>query len=101
MKKTTITCPRCGAEYLPQEIYIPNIFFGKASYIEKDDVTHQITQIYGTDLDTEESYVCDFCNTPFSISAKISFTTKEDIKRNFNEDYETRLTKEKIILEED
>ena len=101
MKKTTITCPRCGAEYLPQEIYIPNTFFGKASYIEKDSTSHQITQVYGTDLDLEENYICDVCNTPFNVSAKISFTTKEDTRRNFNEEYETKLTKEKILLEED
>ena len=42
MKRTVITCPRCGAEYLAQEIYLPTAFFGKANYIEKSEDTHKI-----------------------------------------------------------
>lgn len=101
MKRIVITCPRCGAEYLPQEIYIPTVFFGKASYIEKDEKTHQILDLYGSDLDLEENYICDFCNSPFTVTAKISFNTKEDLKRNFDEDYTTRINKERILLPED
>ncbi len=101
MKKTVITCPCCGAEYLAQEIYIPSSFFGKASRIEKDECTHQIIDVYGSDLDLEEKYTCDFCNTPFTITAKISFNTKEDVKRNFQEDYVTRISKERFVFEED
>ena len=101
MKKLVITCPRCGAEYLPQQIYIPSVFFGKASYIERDETTHEIVDICGSNLDLNEEYICDFCHVPFTVTAKISFNTKEDTKRNFDEDYTTPLKKEKILLSED
>lgn len=101
MKKIVITCPRCGAEYLMQEIYFPNSFFGKASYIERDPSTHQITDILGSDIDTEEEYTCDFCKAPFIVNAKISFHTRENVKKDFDNDYVTVLKKEKILLPED
>lgn len=101
MKKLVITCPRCGAEYLMQEIYLPNSFLGKASYIEKDPSTHQITEILGTDVNTEEEYTCDFCGAPFIVNAKISFCTRENTKKDFDNDYVTVLKKEKILLSED
>lgn len=103
MKRTVITCPQCGAEYLAQEIYIPEAFFGKASYIEKNEETHKIEEVYGnnSDLDLEESYRCDFCNTPFLVTAKISFIEKEDIDRNFDKDHVTIISAPKIHLAED
>lgn len=100
MKKTVIVCPNCGAEYLPQEIYIPNAFFGKAIHIERDK-QNQITDIVGSNLDTEETYTCNFCNVPFFVTAKISFSTKVDSKRNFEEDYATKITKEKFLFDEE
>ena len=101
MKKTVIVCPNCGAEYLPQEIYIPNEFFGRATYIERDEKTHQITDVIGSSVDLDESYTCNFCNTPFSVTAKISFNTKLDVRRNFDEDYATIITKEKFLFDEE
>ena len=35
-KDIVITCPHCGREYLPAEIYVPDAFFGKPSDIEKN-----------------------------------------------------------------
>ena len=101
MKRTVITCPRCGAEYLAQEIYLPTAFFGKANYIERSEDTHKILEVYGTDIDTEECYTCNYCDTPFRVSAKISFSVKEDTDHNFNEDYTTILATDKILLSED
>lgn len=101
MKKPVITCPCCGAEYLAQEIYIPTAFFGKTSHIEKDETTHKILDVCGGDLDLEEKYTCDFCNTPFNVTAKITFNVKEDVRRNFDQDYVTRINKEKFLFSED
>ena len=101
MKRSVVTCPRCGAEYLPQEIFIPNAFFGRASHIERDESTHKIIEVQGTELDPKEEYTCRFCNTPFNVTAKISFKAEEDKKRNFDEDYSTSLVSDTFILDEE
>ena len=35
-KPIIITCPNCGAEYLPAEVYIPDSFLGKPKTVDKD-----------------------------------------------------------------
>ena len=96
-----IKCPRCGAEYLPKEIYIPRAFFGTADDINKDSISHKVIDYCGTNMDTNESYICGYCNVPFLVSARVTFSTKEDKKHNFTEDYKTKLVKEQIFLSED
>lgn len=97
-KLTVITCPKCGAEYLPSEIYIPNAFFGKPDFIKRDIDGH-ICDIIGSTLDTEESYCCDSCNTTFKVTAKISFSAQIDERADFDSDYETAL-KPRFTLKE-
>lgn len=100
-KPIYIKCPRCGREYLPVEIYLPHEFFGRPTLIERDGVTGKITNIYGSDMDLNEQYVCDKCNTPFRVNAKIQFNTTEESKYNFNEDYKTSLKKQTLFLSEE
>lgn len=96
-----ITCPNCGAEYLPREIYIPDAFFGKDPDIEKDCTTHTIIYDGGKPLGLNESYICDYCNTPFIVKAYIRFNVEEDVRHNFNKLHVTSLKKNSLFLSED
>ena len=55
MKKRTpkITCPRCGAQYLPGEIYLPKAFLGQPKLIEKD-FAGKILDYLGESMDLSE-----------------------------------------------
>ena len=100
-KVVYIKCPKCGREYLPSEIFIPEYFFGKPTTIERDANTGKIVNFYGKDMDLTERYICDKCNTPFKILAKVQFTCTEDFKYNFNEDYTTNLKPQSLFLSEE
>ena len=47
-----ITCPNCGAEYLPCEIYYPNSFLGESRQVDK--VKGKIVSFSGNYMDLEE-----------------------------------------------
>ena len=99
-KSMFITCPICGAEYLPCEIFIPNAFFGRPKHIERDE-THKIIHIIGPDMNTTEQFICNYCNNPFRITSKISFIAKSEMKFNFDDGYSTVLKKPSLFLNED
>ena len=96
-----ITCPNCGAEYLAREIFVPDSFFGKSVDIEKDHLTHKILHDFGRPLGLNESYICDYCNTPFIIKTYIRFNVEEDVRHNFNKVHTTPLKKNSLFLSED
>ena len=100
-KHLFIKCPRCGREYHAAEIYIPNAFFGKPSIIERDATTGRIDNFYGDDMDLVEHYICDKCNTPFKVTAKLQFNVVEEDKINFNKDYKTKFRTQGIFLSEE
>lgn len=97
-KLTVITCPTCGREYLPAEIFIPDAFFGKPYSIDRDS-EGKIIDYEGNSLDTSESYYCEKCNTPFIINSKITFDTKVDIKVDFDNDYVRKIPQNLIFNE--
>lgn len=35
-KDLVIKCPSCGCEYLPGEIYLPNVLIGQPKDVERD-----------------------------------------------------------------
>ena len=94
-----ITCPNCGAEYLPCEIYYPKSFLGDSRQIDK--INGKIDSFNGTSMDLEEQYVCDHCNSKFKVSAKISFKTQIADKYDFDKSYVTPLFDDKLTLSED
>lgn len=97
MKK--IICPSCGAEYLPCEIFIPDVFFGKQINVDKDSLG-KVVDYGGTNGSLKESYKCDYCDTTFIVDTVIKFNTREK-NSNFNETYSTKLNKPNLFMKED
>jgi len=84
MKRPVIKCPKCNAEYMAAEIFLPDYFVGHPEHIIKG-VDHNILGYAGNDMDLEEEYQCDYCNTKFKVSTTVTFKTTE-IKEVFDED---------------
>ena len=95
-----IVCPCCGAEYLPGEIYLPDYFVGQPTNIEKTYSEGKIMYYNGKDMDLEEHFTCDRCNTRFKVKAKVSFETEEE-NYNINNLYKTSLKKQNLFLKEE
>ena len=87
-----ITCPHCGAEYAPQEIFVMSNF--NNSRIIKDEEGKILDDL---DYDKEEYYKCDYCNKTFYVNMDISF----DVYSTKLEEHITRLHKPALFLEED
>lgn len=87
-----IECPKCGYEYLPAEIFVPNGYFGRPTDIQRD-AEGKIISYEGTSVDLFEKYVCDRCNVEFRVVSKLQLTTELGFPGNFNFDYVTKLDK--------
>lgn len=95
-----ITCPNCGAEYLPGEIFLPKVFVGEPTNIDKD-ANGKIFSFTGTNMNTFESYTCDYCGTLFKVRATINITSRVDVKHDFSKPYSVVLDEDdKLVLEE-
>ena len=90
MIKHIISCPTCGKEYLPAELFIPSYFMGRLRFVERDEY-NKIVSIVGENMDLHETFTCDCCNQLFHVNCEITFTTYPDIVGNFDEDYTTKL----------
>ena len=93
-----IKCPECGYEYLPAEIYLPDSFLGKPTEIEREGISGKIIDFFGTDMDLNETYICDKCGQPFKIKSKVQFFTSS---YDLNKEYYTKLKKEQLFLTEE
>ena len=98
-KEIFITCPNCGRQYLPAEIYYPNSFFGKPCDIDRIG-NIKIDSYGGTSMNLEEEYECDNCYTKFRVSAKIQFKAEAVKKYDMSKAYVTKLFDDKITLSE-
>lgn len=85
-----ITCPYCGAEYLPQELYIPSDFLPRFDDLVKDE-EGKIVAFYERPMNTHEEYTCDCCGHRFQIDAKVEFNTSPIISHDFGFNYESPL----------
>lgn len=95
-----ITCPKCGYEYLPAEIFIPKAFFGKPENIKRDE-KGKIVGFSKSSVDNHEVYTCDKCDTTFRITARLTFLTDIKDSLNFNEDYSDSLEKQELFTMEE
>ena len=93
-----VVCPHCGAEYLPCELLVEDGLLGDAHGIVKDSSGH-IIRYSGNATSIHDSYICDFCNKPFSIDGELSLSTsKED---DVEEECVVPLYGERVALSED
>lgn len=85
-KFEVIECPKCGAQYLPAEIFYPNSFFGKPYAIMRSS-DGSLIDYEGTSMDISESFECEKCGRKFKISAKVHFVVEEIEEEVFDEEY--------------
>ena len=95
-----IVCPKCGREYLPAEIYLPNSFLGKPRDIHRLN-NGKIESFEGQSMILDETYICDACSTNFRVTAKVQFKTSEVQRVDFSKYYVTSLFEDKFTLTED
>lgn len=88
-----IVCPHCGAEYLPQEIFVLSDF--NKSDIIKDENGKILDNI---EYDTYESYRCDYCDKTFQATMGMAF---EVTYTKTPDPYTTKLHKPALFLEEE
>lgn len=98
-KDLVIKCPSCGCEYLPGEIYLPNVLIGQPKDVERDCMGTIITYD-GNHMELEETYKCDKCSKSFKVKANISFMASIAKELNFDEEYAQPLYAERIHLDE-
>lgn len=67
-----ISCPHCGYQYLPGEIFNPKYFLGQPRNIVRN-IQGEILGFEGIQMSDTETFVCDHCGKDFNVSAKISF----------------------------
>lgn len=85
-KLNVITCPKCGREYLPAEIFVPTSLLGNPSIIKRN-AEGKIEGYTGADMELVERYSCDLCNTTFKVTADISFRSNVDATFDVMNDY--------------
>lgn len=96
--KYVITCPHCGAEYLPSEIFYPDYILGNPTNIIKDE-KGRIEYFDGKSLTFVEEYTCDICNHTFIVEGEVAFKVKEKVD-DFDEEWTTTVFEGRIPLEE-
>ena len=95
-----IVCPKCGAEYLPAEVFYPDEVFGNPENIVKDK-KGKIEFFIGESINLTEEFTCYSCNCKFTVEGSIKFTTKESSRVKFDEDYKTVVYANRSSLKED
>lgn len=95
-KDVVITCPHCGREYLPAEIYVPNAFFGHPEDIDRND-SGKVEFYSGPGMDLTETYDCD-CGKSFRVVARVDFKSTPTEDSTFEEIYTSTLHSNRISL---
>lgn len=98
MKKMyIIKCPKCGWEYLPEDIYVS--ILGNPGNEVRDE-NGKIMFYDGDTMDLHEEFTCEHCNCTFSVDMKPTFDVKVNVNHDFSEDYSTPIYEDRITLEE-
>ena len=95
-----IKCPKCGKEYLPCEVFLPDYFLGKANEIIRDE-EEKIISYEGIQQDLNEDFICDRCGTSFKVEATISYNVSKNESSSFDEEYSTTIYTDRIRLKEE
>ena len=99
LNRSKIKCPHCGYEYLPAEIFSAKYLLGRPTDIVRTPAG-DIDFYLGEEPDLVESYICDHCQTEFSVSCHLTFDIVEGSNYNFDDDYTTKIpqTKKEVNL---
>ena len=81
-----IECPRCGAQYLPAEIFYPKEFLGNPKNIYRNS-DGRLIDYDGNSMNLSETYCCDNCGNRFKVTAKVHLSVEEIIEDVFDEEY--------------
>ena len=78
-KFCSISCPYCGYEYLPQEIFIPRAVFGCQDIPRIiRDKEGKIRYYVGAEQDFTEKFTCNNCGNTFNVNLNLTYkATKE------------------------
>lgn len=98
-KPNYIICPKCGAEYLPAEVFYPDEILGSPENIIKDK-KGKIEFFIGESIDLTEEFACYTCNCKFTVEGTVKFVTKESSRSKFDEDYKTTVYSNRSSLKE-
>ena len=89
-KYQTITCPHCGYQYIPSEIFYPgDLIGGKTESLIRDALGKIIYLEYAESKFTEgrslepvtmEQYFCDNCDKPFIVEPAVSYKVKKEVE---------------------
>lgn len=98
-KRKVITCPHCGYEYLPAEIFCESDFAGRpqTNSIVRDALGKIIYAEYKKDYEPEleEQYICEHCGKAFVVKPDIKFKiTEESEELDFADEYVNLLDNE-------
>ena len=93
--KQFITCPVCGREYLPEEIFLRNEMYGHPKAVVRDD-KGKIIGFSGTTAHFYETYICDGCDTPFRVNGSLSFRADVAPVSKFEEEYVSKFERVKL-----
>ncbi len=88
-KLVVITCPHCGHQYMPDEIFMPGELTGKSETVIKDPLGKIIYADYKEDYEptTEAHYICDNCEKPFIVKPTVLYTVSEEYEElDFSEE---------------
>ena len=84
--KNIIKCPKCGQEYLPGEIFLPQTLLGQPKAIVRDE-NGVILNYEGKGMDLiADTYYCDKCGQGFNVEATLSFTVNA-LKNDFVDEF--------------
>ena len=94
-----ICCPECGYQYLPSEIFFPDVVFGRPEFIRRN-IKGEIEAVSGSNPELLETYCCDNCGTTFKVSIDMKFKSIVDVVSDFSKDYSISI-KSGMLLKED
>ena len=95
---TKIICPKCGAEYLIEEVFMGDDVIGTRMAIK--DEKGKILHIDGDAPELSAEYICDYCDTKFTAKLKVDVDSVEKFVDDFDEEYKVEIHKNRIELAE-
>lgn len=99
-KEIVITCPTCGYEYLPAEIYYPKSLLGNPSEIDRTP-EGKIDIYDGASVNPVETFTCERCGSTFEVVVDMKFKTHEVVSTTFESEYTSPIYPNRISLPED